>query len=95
MAAVSLCMIVKDEEDVLGRCLDSMKGLVDEIVIVDTGSADRTKETAALYTDRIYDYPWVGDFAAARNYAFEKGRMDYLMWMDADDVLRRKRRTGL
>ena len=87
MAAVSLCMIVKDEEDVLGRCLDSMKGLVDEIVIVDTGSADRTKETAALDTDRIYDYPWVGDFAAARNYAFEKGRMDYLMWMDADDVL--------
>ena len=53
MVTVSLCMIVRDEEAVLGRCLDSVKDAVDEIVIVDTGSADRTKEIAAKYTDRI------------------------------------------
>lgn len=87
MARISLCMIVRDEERVLGRCLDSVAGLVDEMVIVDTGSRDATRETAAAYTDRIYDFPWEEDFAAARNFAFSKGSMDYLMWLDADDVL--------
>ena len=67
MVSVSLCMIVKNEEDVLARCLDSVSQLVDEIVIVDTGSADRTKEIAARYTDLIFDFPWRDDFAAARN----------------------------
>ena len=87
MATISLCMIVKNEEEVLGRCLDSAAGLVDEVVIVDTGSTDGTKGVALSYTDRVYDFPWTDDFAAARNFAFSKGRMDYLMWLDADDVL--------
>lgn len=87
MATISLCMIVKNEEEVLGRCLDSAAGLVDEVVIVDTGSTDGTKGVALAYTDRVYDFPWTDDFAAARNFAFSKGRMDYLMWLDADDVL--------
>lgn len=87
MISISLCMIVKDEEDVLGRCLDSVKDLADEIIIADTGSADRTKETAAAYTDRIYDFAWCNDFASARNFTFEKGTKDYLMWLDADDVI--------
>ena len=56
MASLSLCMIVKNEEDVLGRCLESVKGLADEIIVVDTGSDDLTKEIAAHYTDRIYDF---------------------------------------
>ena len=67
MATVSLCMIVKNEEKVLGRCLDSAKEIADEIIIVDTGSTDRTKEIAAEYTEKIYDFKWNDDFSAARN----------------------------
>lgn len=84
---ISLCMIVKNEEQVLGRCLDSIADLMDEIVIVDTGSTDRTKEIAARYTDQIYDFEWVDDFSAARNFAFSKAHMDYIYSADADEVL--------
>ena len=87
MVSVSLCMIVKNEEDVLARCLESVEGLVDEIVIVDTGSADRTREVAARFTDKIVDFPWRDDFAAARNESFAHASMDYCLWLDADDVL--------
>lgn len=87
MISISLCMIVKDEADVLGRCLDSVKDLADEIIIVDTGSSDTTKEIAQEYTSHIYDFAWRDDFAAARNFAFEKGRKEYLMWLDADDII--------
>ena len=87
MATVSLCMIVRNEEEVLARCLDSVADVVDEIVIVDTGSTDRTREIAARYTDRIYDFSWIDDFAAARNEAFSHATMDYQMWLDADDML--------
>ncbi|MBQ7103230.1 MAG: glycosyltransferase family 2 protein [Anaerotignum sp.] len=86
MVSVSLCMIVRDEESVLERCLNSVRDAVDEIIIVDTGSEDRTKEIAAAFTDHIYDFPWCDDFSAARNFAFSKGTGEYLMWMDADDV---------
>jgi GT2 family glycosyltransferase len=84
---ISLCMIVKNEEAVIGRCLDSVKDLVDEIVIVDTGSTDNTKEIVKGYTDRIFDFQWVDDFSAARNFSFDQARMDYILWLDADDVL--------
>lgn len=84
---ISLCMIVKNEEKTLGRCLDSICDIVDEIVIVDTGSDDNTKQIALKYTKNVYDFKWTEDFAAARNYAFSKGTQDYLMWLDADDVL--------
>ena len=87
MVSVSLCMIVKNEEDVLGRCLESAAGLVDEIIIVDTGSTDRTKEIAARFTGKIFDFPWADDFAAARNESFSHASMDYCLWLDADDVL--------
>lgn len=87
MVTISLCMIVRDEEAVLGRCLECVKGIADEIVIVDTGSLDKTKKTAARYTDRIYDFPWQDDFSAARNFSFSKASMDYCMWLDADDVI--------
>ena len=86
-ATISLCMIVRNEEKVLARCLESVRGCVDEIVIVDTGSSDATKEIAARYTDRIYDFEWIDDFSAARNYAFEQATGDYLLGLDADDVL--------
>ncbi|MFC5650752.1 glycosyltransferase [Paenibacillus solisilvae] len=93
MITVSLCMIVKDEEKVLGRCIDSIRDLVDEIIIVDTGSSDRTKEIAAGYTSRVFDLEWMDDFAAARNYSFEQATMEYIMWLDADDVLYEKDRS--
>ena len=87
MISISLCMIVKNEEKLLKRCLDSYRPVCDEIVIVDTGSTDRTKEIAAGYTDLIYDYPWTNDFAAARNFAFSKANCDYIFSADADEVL--------
>lgn len=86
MISVSLCMIVKNEEDVLERCLKSVAGLVDEIIIVDTGSTDRTREIATHFTNQIFDFPWQDDFSAARNEAFSHASMDYCMWLDADDV---------
>ena len=64
-----------------------MKDICDEIIIVDTGSTDKTKEIAAKFTDKIYDYPWNDDFAAARNFAFRQATKDYILWLDADDIL--------
>lgn len=87
MATISLCMIVKNEEKVLARCLDSIADLMDEIIIVDTGSTDSTKEIAGRYTDLVYDFKWVDDFSAARNFAFEKATMDYIYSADADEIL--------
>ncbi len=92
MPAISLCMIVKNEEMHIARCLDSIADLVDEIIIVDTGSEDRTVEIASGYTSKVYSYPWKDDFADARNYSFSKASMDYCMWMDADDVLEETQR---
>lgn len=87
MISISLCMIVKNEEKVLARCLDSIKDLVDEIIIVDTGSSDATKEIAGKYTDKIYDFEWIDDFAAARNASFSYATKDYIYVADADEVL--------
>lgn len=87
MVTISLCMIVRNEEDVLARCLDCVRGIADEVVVVDTGSSDATKEIAKRYTDRIYDFPWIDDFAAARNFSFDRAVMEYILWLDADDIL--------
>lgn len=87
MITISLCMIVKNEEAVLARCLDSVADLVDEIVIVDTGSTDRTKEIASKYTKNIYDFQWIDDFSAARNFAFSKATEEYIYSADADEVI--------
>ena len=87
MPSISLCMIVKNEEESLENCLKSLYDLVDEVVIVDTGSTDRTKEIAAKYTSRIFDFQWIDDFSAARNFAFKKCSMEYIYSADADEVL--------
>lgn len=87
MVTVSLCMIVKNEAAHLPRCLRSVHGLADEILIADTGSTDGTKEIAAAFGARLFDFPWCDDFAAARNFIFSKAAMDYCLWLDADDVL--------
>lgn len=86
MATVSLCMIVRNEEKVLARCLDSVRGIADEICITDTGSTDKTREIAAQY-GTVQVFPWCNDFSAARNFSFAQARMDYTLWLDADDVL--------
>ena len=87
MVTISVCMIVKNEADILARCLDSLSGLYEELIIVDTGSTDETKEIAAQYTDQIYDFVWCNDFAAARNFAWSKASMEYIYSADADEVL--------
>ncbi len=93
MITISVCMIVKDEEAVLSRCLDSLADLADEIIIVDTGSVDATKKIAAKYTDKIYDFQWIDDFAAARNASFSKATMDYIYVADADEVIDEENRA--
>ncbi len=87
MSSISLCMIVKNEENNLEKCLASSHSLVDEIIIVDTGSTDSTKSIAEKFSARIYDFDWVDDFSKARNFAFSKATMDFQMWLDADDVI--------
>ncbi|MEY9870526.1 glycosyltransferase involved in cell wall biosynthesis [Peribacillus sp. B2I2] len=87
MYTISLCIIVKNEEEVLNQCLNSVKEICDEIIVVDTGSTDRTKEIASEFTDEIFDFEWINDFSAARNFAFSHATMDYILWLDADDIL--------
>ena len=84
---LSAALIVKDEELTLARCLDSLRGAVDEIVVVDTGSTDATREIARRYTDRVFDFAWCDDFAAARQFAFDCATGDWVLWVDADDVV--------
>ncbi len=95
MITISLCMIVKDEEEVLGGCLNSVQGICDEIIIIDTGSTDDTKKIAQQYTSKIYDYKWIDDFSAARNFAFSKATMDFIFWLDADDIVLEKDQQSL
>lgn len=95
LSGCSLCIIAKNEEKTLLRCLESVKGIFDEIIIVDTGSTDGTKLTARRYTDKVYDFEWVYDFSAARNYAFSKAEHEYAMWLDADDVIPNEYRGAL
>ena len=90
MFTISLCMIVKNEEKVIARLLDCAKQFADEIIIVDTGSTDRTKEIAKQYTDKICDFKWCDDFSKARNFSFSKATCDYQMWLDADDFVTQK-----
>jgi glycosyltransferase involved in cell wall biosynthesis len=87
MNSISLCLIVKNEEALLSRCLESARVFADEIIVVDTGSIDSTKKIARRFTKRIFDFPWVNDFSAARNFSFGKASKDYIMWLDADDVV--------
>ncbi|WP_256975755.1 glycosyltransferase family 2 protein [Paenibacillus sp. MY03] len=87
MKTLSLVMIVKNEEAVLGRCLDSVKDIVDEIVIVDSGSTDLTKEIALSYNANIYDYVWNNHFSDARNFALSQSKSDWNLILDADEYI--------
>jgi tetratricopeptide (TPR) repeat protein len=86
-AAVSCCMIIKDEEKYLARCLASVKPIVDEIIVVDTGSADRSKDIATAFGAQVYDFEWKKDFAKARNYSLEKASGDWIFILDGDEVI--------
>ncbi len=85
--AVSVALIVKNEEKTLARCLQSIRDGVDEIVVVDTGSTDATKTIAAAHGARVVDWAWQDDFAAARQHAFDLATGGWVMWLDADDVV--------
>ena len=84
---LSLCMIVKNEQSNLVRCLSSVKAAVDEIIVVDTGSTDRTKEIAAVFGAKVFDAPWNDDFAEARNTALSKATGDWIFVLDADEAV--------
>jgi tetratricopeptide (TPR) repeat protein len=86
-APVSLCMIIKDEETYLARCLASVKPIVDEMIVVDTGSTDRSKDIAITFGAKVYDYEWGDDFAAARNYSISKASGEWILILDGDEVI--------
>ncbi|RJE48787.1 MULTISPECIES: glycosyltransferase family 2 protein [unclassified Dehalobacter] len=86
MRKLSLVMIVKNEEKVLARCLDSVKHLVDEMIVADTGSTDDTKKIAHAYGAKVCDYVWEDDFAKARNFALSYAAGDWNLILDADEV---------
>lgn len=84
---ISLAMIMRNSEKTLDKCLSSCVDICDEIVIVDTGSVDNSKQIASKYTSKIYDFEWIDDFSAARNFSFEKCTKDYILWLDSDDEI--------
>ncbi|MBI5106282.1 MAG: glycosyltransferase [Solirubrobacterales bacterium] len=84
---LSLCMIVKDEEAMLPRCLAAVRDAVDELIVVDTGSTDRTVQIAEDFGARVLHHTWTGDFSAARNVSFDAATGDWFMFLDADEVL--------
>lgn len=87
MSFITLSMIVKNEEKYLADCLESVKSVVDHIVIVDTGSTDNTLEIAKSYNADVYHFDWVDDFSAARNFALSRSASDWILYLDADERL--------
>jgi GT2 family glycosyltransferase/tetratricopeptide (TPR) repeat protein len=83
--SVSICLIVKNEESNLAACLGPVTGLVQEVVVVDTGSTDGTREVAASFGAKVFDFPWVDSFSAARNECLRHATGDWIFWLDADD----------
>jgi glycosyltransferase involved in cell wall biosynthesis len=94
-ASVSLTVIARDEEKNLPKCLESVRGIFDEIVVVDTGSVDRTREVAREFGAKVFEFAWVDDFAAARNAALGHATGDCVFWLDADDVIEPDQREKL
>lgn len=87
LPTISLALIAKNEEKNLPRLLESVKDCFHEIILVDTGSTDKTKEIALKYGCKVYDFEWVNSFCKARNFAFSKCTQDYICWFDCDDEL--------
>ncbi len=87
MFTISVCLIVKNEEHHLARILECAKKFADEIIVVDTGSTDKTKQIALAHTQKVFDFEWCDDFSKARNAAFSYATKDFQMWLDADDFI--------
>lgn len=87
MNEISVCLIVKNEQQVLERCLKCVEKFADEIIVVDTGSTDKTIEIAKAHTKNVFNFEWQNDFALARNFSFSKATCPFIMWIDADDVV--------
>ncbi|MBS3100698.1 glycosyltransferase family 2 protein [Candidatus Woesearchaeota archaeon] len=87
---ISLCMITKNEGRYLEQCLNSVGEIADEIIIVDTGSTDKTKEIAKKFKAKIIDFKWIDDFSAARNESLKHATKDWILVMDADEVIEEK-----
>lgn len=85
--AISACLIAKNEEKNIGRCLESLKNVIDEIILVDTGSTDNTKEIGKRYGAKIFDYKWDGNFSNARNFSLEKASKPWILIIDCDEIL--------
>lgn len=92
---ISLCMIVKNEEANIARCLQSVTGVVDEMIIVDTGSTDRTLEIAKELGAKIFHYEWNDNFSEARNYSLEQAKSDWILFLDADEELTNESKGNL
>lgn len=86
---LSVCIITKNEEHNIERCLKSFQNTGFELIVADTGSSDQTKKIAAEYTDHIYDFPWCDDFSAAKNFAVSKAAYPYVMVIDSDEYLQK------
>lgn len=84
---LSLCMIVRDNEDTIRPCLESIKPFVDEMIVVDTGSTDRTPDICRELGARVEHFPWCDDFSAARNESLKYARGTWIFWMDSDDTI--------
>ena len=84
---ISLCMIARNEEKSLADCLNSAKGIADEIILVDTGSTDKTKEIAKKFNAKIFGFKWIDDFSAARNESIRHATKDWVLVLDADETL--------
>ena len=87
LPSVALCVIARNEEQFIAKCLDSARPFVDEIVVVDTGSTDSTREIARAHGARVEAFTWCDDFAAARNFAIEAATADWILMLDADEEL--------
>lgn len=87
MIPISLCMITKNEAAKLNRCLDAVKDLPLEIIVVDTGSSDNSVEIATKYTEHVYHFDWISDFAAARNFSISKASNDWVLILDTDEYV--------
>ncbi|MCM1173596.1 MAG: glycosyltransferase [Blautia sp.] len=87
MIPISVCIIARNEEKNIEKCLAPLMPYHFEIIVVDTGSTDRTKEIARKYTDLIYDFEWVNDFSAARNFSLKKASHNYVLILDCDEFL--------
>src|SRR5262245_54601937 len=84
---LSCCMIVRDSELTLPAALAGIRNYVDDLVVVDTGSLDRTREIALAHGARLFEFPWCDDFSAARNESIRHARGKWIFWMDSDDTI--------